>query len=202
MGTPRYLFLRTDTAAQSPRKGLPRGTSPPPSETDHLSRAFPNIKFHVEWQDPSPSASTPTETACTLHIHTAVEAETLHSVLTAVLRKRPRSVRPYVMLRDTDINSVVIHRAGSITGRGNKYKLYHIESPEYLSIQLEDGDWSRQRSLDGLKYIFTMLTRKDLPLPAPGTAARAQAESRTKTVEVHFPNMSHREISNWLQFVS
>jgi hypothetical protein len=193
----RYLFLKVDDAAGGK----------PSSETNNLTRAFPNIKIHVEWRAPVPySANISPDRMRTLHIHAPLNARALHLVLLSMLRKpQPRSSRPYVNMGPAnDIDSVMLHPLGHLSGSTSSFpdRRYRIKSANALTILLEDGDWSRQRALDGLKNILFMLTR-DSPNPSqPGNAPRGDAESAMKTFDLHFPDMHPRYVFSWLQFVS
>jgi hypothetical protein len=197
----RYLFLKVDDAAGGK----------PSSETNNLTRAFPNLKIHVEWRTPFPpfpytANNTSSNRLRTLHIHAPLNARALHLVLLSMLRKpQPRSGRSYVdMEADNDIDSVMLHPLGHLSGSTSSFpdRRYRIKSANALTILLEDGDWSRQRALDGLKNILFMLTRDNPSPPQPGNAGRGEVETGMKTVDLHFPDMHPRYMFSWLQFVS
>lgn len=105
---------------------------------------------------------------------------------------------------DNDIDSVMLHPLGHLSGStpSSPDRRYRIQSANALTILLEDGDWSRQRALDGLKNILFMLTRDSPNPPQPGSAVKGEVESAMKTVDLHFPDMHPRYMFSWLQFVS
>jgi hypothetical protein len=121
------------------------------TENTQIRRAFPNLKFHLEWQLPSRPAKSLFGWMCSLHIYTPVKVRTLHDILLSTLRKpQPNSGRPYVEFPpDSDVDDIVIHPSGSLLHSPGLSldKCYRIRDSRTFWVHLEDGSWSDQPRL-------------------------------------------------------
>jgi hypothetical protein len=174
------------------------------TESDQVDRAFPNIRFHVIWQHPPLSAAPPSDWKCGLHIHASLQTSDVHSIILSTLRRpQPKSGCPYVKFPDeSDINAIVIHRSGSLS-QSHKlplHKIYRVNPSGGLSVRLEDGNWSDQRSLEMMKRILDFFNA--VTSWTTVAATRGTSEPRIETVEIRFLDMHPSHLSKWLQFVS
>jgi hypothetical protein len=166
--------------------------------------AFPSLQFHVEWRRPRLPVARAAELECSLHIHAPVALRTLHSMLLSVLCVPwPRTQRPYVVFSENnDINVIVLGSAGSLSH--DRYPQlndrYRTRSTDNFYVKAHNGDWTRQKAIDSLRPILSLLSREVLTIP---NSATGRAESRVKTVKVHFLDIPKRHsFSRWLLHVS